>query len=160
MKHKGVSRGWNNRDRYLDSWKWQGIGRSDAQDLVSKCFRDALEGGRQQSGKNLELDNNTTCITNMEQIAIRNPKPESLPETIQEIMLATKFHDYNDSYLDKQSSVTQIPAVETVVAEILPLSLHLPSLVWLDTTSLCCWDEFRWQRPARGKKNAKARDAF
>ena len=160
MKHKGVSRGWNNRDRYLDSWKWQGIGRSDAQDLVSKCFRDALEGGWQESGKNLEMDNNTPCITNMEQIVITNPKPESLPETIQEIMLATKFHDYNDSYLDKQSSVTQIPAGETVVAEILPLSLHLPSLVWLDTTSLCCWDEFRWKRPARVKKNAQARDAF
>ena len=61
----------------------------------------------------------------MEQIAIMNPKPESLPETIQEIMLATKFHDYKDSYLDKESSVTQ----KTVVAEILPLSLHLPSLV-------------------------------
>ena len=65
----------------------------------------------------------------MEQIAIRNPKPESLPETIQEIMLATKCHDYKDSYLDKKSSVTQIPAGETVVAEILPSSLHLLSLV-------------------------------
>ena len=56
----------------------------------------------------------------MEQIAIRNPKPESLPDTIQEIKLATQFHDYKDSYLDKKSSVTQIPAGETVVAEILP----------------------------------------
>ena len=65
----------------------------------------------------------------MEQIAIMNPEPESLPKTIQEIMLATKFHDYKDSYLDKESSVTQIPAGETVVAEILPLSLQLPSLV-------------------------------
>ena len=94
----------------------------------------------------------------MEQIAIRNPKPESLH--FQEIQLAAKFHDYKDSYLDKKSSVTQIPAGETVVAEILPLSLHLPSLVWLDSTSLCCWDEFRWPRAARGKKNAKAHDAF
>ena len=63
----------------------------------------------------------------MEQIALRNPKPESLH--FQEIKLAAKFHDYKDSYLDKKSSVTQIPAGETVVAEILPLSLHLPSLV-------------------------------
>ena len=54
----------------------------------------------------------------MEQIAIRNPKPESLH--FQEIKLAAKFHDYKDSYLDKKSSVTQIPAGETVVAEILP----------------------------------------
>ena len=96
----------------------------------------------------------------MEQIAMMNPKPASLPDTIQEIKLATQFHDYKDSYLDKESSVTQIPAGETVVAEILPWSLHLPSLVWLDSTSLCCWDEFRWQRPARGKKNAKAHNAF
>ena len=56
-----------------------------------------------------------------------NAKPESLH--FQEIQLAAKFHDYKDSYLDKKSSVTQIPAGETVVAEILPLSLHLPSLV-------------------------------
>ena len=49
--------------------------------------------------------------------------------SIQEIKLATKFHDYSDSYLHKKCSVTQIPAGETVVAEILPLSLHLPSLV-------------------------------
>ena len=96
----------------------------------------------------------------MEQIAIMNANSESLPETIQEIKLAAKFHDYKDSNLDKKSSVTQIPAGETVVAEILPFSLHLPSLVWLDTTSLCWWDEFRWQRAAWGKKNAKARDAF
>ena len=96
----------------------------------------------------------------MEQIAIMNAKSESLPETMQEIKLAAKFHDYKDSNLDKKSSVTQIPAGETVVAEILPLSLHLPSLVWLDPTSLCWWDEFRWQRAAWGKKNAKARDAF
>ena len=58
-----------------------------------------------------------------------NAKPESLPETIQEITLATKFHDYKDSNPDKKSTVTQIPAGDTVVAEILPLSLHLPSLV-------------------------------
>ena len=96
----------------------------------------------------------------MEQTAIMNAKPESLPETIQEIKLATKFHDYKDSYLDKKSSVTQIPAGETVVAEILPLSLHLPSLVWFDTTRLCWWDEFRWQMAVWGKKKAKARDAF
>lgn len=65
----------------------------------------------------------------MEQIAIMNAKPESLPETIQEIKLGTKSHDYKDSYLDKKSSVPQIPAGETLGAEILPLSLHLPSLV-------------------------------
>ena len=65
----------------------------------------------------------------MEQIAIMNAKAESLPETIQEIKLAAKFHDYKDSNPDKKSSVPQIPAGETVVAEILPLSLHLPSLV-------------------------------
>ena len=69
------------------------------------------------------------CITNMEQIAIMNAKSESLPETMQEIKLAAKFHDYKDSNLDKKSSVPQIPAGETVVAEILPLSLYLPSLV-------------------------------
>ena len=65
----------------------------------------------------------------MEQIAMMNPKPARLPDSIQEIKLATQFHDYKDSYLDKESSVTQIPAGETVVAEILPLSLQLPSLV-------------------------------
>lgn len=63
----------------------------------------------------------------MEQIAIMNAKPESLH--FQEIQLVAKFHDSKDSYLDKKSSVTQIPAGETVGAEILPLSLHLPSLV-------------------------------
>lgn len=65
----------------------------------------------------------------MEQITIMNAKSESLLETVQEIKLAAKFHDYKDSNPDKKSSVTQIPAGETVVAEILPLSLHLPSLV-------------------------------
>ena len=65
----------------------------------------------------------------MEQIAIMNANSESLPETIQEIKLAAKFHDYKDSNPDKKSSVTQIPAGETVVAEILPLSHYLPSLV-------------------------------
>ena len=53
-----------------------------------------------------------------------NANSESLPETIQEIKLAAKFHDYKDSNPDKKSSVTQIPA-----GEILPLSFHLPSLV-------------------------------
>lgn len=65
----------------------------------------------------------------MEQITIMNAKSESLLETVQEIKLAAKFHEHKDSNLDKKSSVTQIPAGETVVAEILPLSLHLPSLV-------------------------------
>ena len=70
-----------------------------------------------------------------------NASSESLPETIQEIKLATKFHDYKDSYLDKKSSVTQIPAGETVVAEILPLSLHLR--LWSDLIPQACADEFR-----------------
>ena len=60
----------------------------------------------------------------MEQITIMNAKSESLLETVQEIKLAAKFHDYKDSNPDKKSSVTQIPA-----GEILPLSFHLPSLV-------------------------------
>ena len=87
----------------------------------------------------------------MEQIAIMNAKSESLPEAMQEIKLAANFHDYKDSNLDKKSSVTQIPAGETVVAEILPLSLHLPSLVWLDTTS--CADEM--SSGDRGKPGAR-----
>lgn len=88
-------------------------------------------------GKKLELGKNITDAEHMEQTVNLWGELESLQETTQEIQVATPFHEYEKSYLEKKRPVTQdCSPGEIAVADMLPLSLHFPSLACLDTNSL------------------------